>query len=198
MDELEYVEKRSGATMAVLRQTYDDFYERSYKFATVLVGGGGALGAYALGKIGVDGVTPVAWAPVAALAMSWFGIAAQLIWSGAISRRLSPGNPAGNIIDYYDDRIAEGHDSNSALAVTRRAELILEHTRAREYATGCVDRAEALDMSYRAATICTPPCTCGGAHFLPLHGDYFLASHPETQKSFMGGGGDGGGGGGGD
>ncbi|ATG94647.1 hypothetical protein QRO08_15950 [Paracidovorax citrulli] len=156
MDELEYVEKRSGATMAVLRQTYDDFYERSYKFATVLVGGGGALGAYALGKIGVDGVTPVAWAPVAALAMSWFGIAAQLIWSGAISRRLSPGNPAGNIIDYYDDRIAEGHDSNSALAVTRRAELILEHTRAREYATGCVDRAEALDMSYRAATICTP------------------------------------------
>ncbi len=156
MDELEYVEKRSGATMAVLRQTYDDFYERSYKFATVLVGGGGALGAYALGKIGAAGVSPIAWAPVAALAFSWFGIAAQLIWSGAISRRLSPGNSPGNMIEYYDDRVAEGHDATSALVTTRRAELILEHARAKEYAKGCVDRAEALDRSYRVAAICTP------------------------------------------
>lgn len=154
MDILSYAEDRASATLAVLRQAYDDLHERSYKLATVLVAGGGAVGAYALGKLS-GGAAPIQWAPLAALSLSWFGVATYVIWQGATSRELSPGNGPDKILKYYEAVIAEPSHADRAIELTRREELRLQQRRITNYADGCTDRARALDRAYKAATLCS-------------------------------------------
>lgn len=155
MNELDYVEQRSSKTLEVTRQTYDDLHERAYKLATVLVAGGGAVTAYVLSKVGVA-TDSMGWAPLAALALSWFGVAAQLIWHSLTSQEVSPGNAVRNLLGYYDARLAEGHEKEGALRVTRKAELEAEQLRLDAYKRGCVLRAEAIDRAYKAIAIASP------------------------------------------
>ena len=155
MDKHSYIEDRAADTLKVLRQSYDDLHERAYKFATVLVAGGGAVGAYAIGKVGV-GVPVIAWAPLAALALSWFAIAAQLVWTGATSRELSPGNNPGIMLGYYNDRLTDGWKEDGALNCLRDAELDLQTERIRNYSYGCTTRAESIDRAYKTAALATP------------------------------------------
>lgn len=155
MNELDYVEQRSSKTLEITRQTYDDLHERAYKLATVLVAGGGAVTAYVLSRAG-GAAGHMGWAPLAALALSWFGIAAQLIWHSLTSQELSPGNAARNLLGYYDARVAEGREIEDALRVTRRAELEAEQLRLDAYKRGCVQRAETIDRAYKAIAIASP------------------------------------------
>lgn len=154
MEPLAYVEDRTEKTMAVLRHAYDDLHERAYKLATVLVAGAGGAGAYALGKIGGTGGA-IAWAPLAALALSWLGVAACLVWRGATARDLSPGNGPKNLLGYYDERLATLKDADQAMEQTRRAELVLQQKRIGQYETGCIERADAIDLAYKSAAICS-------------------------------------------
>lgn len=165
MDHLDYVEQRTARTLEVLRKSYDDLHERAYKFATVLVAGGGAAGAYALGKFSPV-VAPITWAPLAALALSWFGVAAYLMWCGTTSRELSPGNGPENMLSQYDQwntyltsvqtvALQEQIDK-LALERTRKDELALEQRRLTAYSEGCVYRADAIDAAYKLAAICSP------------------------------------------
>ena len=167
MDPLEYVEVRTEKTMAVLRHAYDDLHERAYKLATVLVAGAGGAGAYALGKIGGTGGA-IAWAPLAALALSWLGVAACLVWRGATARDLSPGNGPKNLLGYYDERLAALQDAGQAMEQTRRAELGLQQKRMGEYEAGCIERADALDLAYKSAAVCSAlvPVVVAGACLL--------------------------------
>lgn len=155
MNELDYVEQRSSKTLEVARQAYDDLHERAYKLTTVLVAGGGAVTAYVLSKVGTT-TDSIVWAPLAALALSWFGIAAQLIWHSLTSQIVSPGNSARNLLGYFDARLQEGHAQESALRVTRRAELEAEQLRLDAYKSGCIQRAEAIDRAYKAISIASP------------------------------------------
>jgi len=155
MNELDYVEQRSTKTLEVARQAYDDLHERAYKLATVLVTGGGAVTAYVLSKAGAA-TSSIGWAPLAGLALSWFVIAAYLIWCSLTSNELSPGNSARNLLGYYDARLGEGHSKVSALDVTRRAELDAEQKRLDEYKCGCIQRAKAIDRAYKAIAIASP------------------------------------------
>ncbi len=155
MDPLGYVEDRTEKTMAVLRHAYDDFHERAYKLATVLVAGAGAAGAYALGKVGSAGGV-MAWAPLAGLSLSWMGVAACLVWRGATTRELSPGNGPKNLLGYYDERLGTLQNEAQALEQTRRAELALQQKRIGEYEAGCVARAHSIDMAYKSAAVCSP------------------------------------------
>lgn len=156
MDTLDYVEARTDKTMAVLRQSYDDLHERAYKLATVLVAGGGAAGAYALGKIGVADASVLSWAPIAALALSWFGNAAWLMWRGATSRQLSPGNGPKNLLGYHGERLSTLQDPVLAMEHTRLSELDLQQKRIRAYEDGCVNRADAIDLAYKIAAVGSP------------------------------------------
>lgn len=155
MDVLDYAEARSAKTVEVARKSYDDLHERAYKLATVLVGGGGAVGAYTLGKL-APGADPVAWAPLAALALSWLGTAAHLIWVAATSRAVSPGNGPENLLSYHKARLADGWSVEEAIRITREAELALEQARLRTYLQGCNERAEAIDRAYKAVAIASP------------------------------------------
>lgn len=155
MNKLDYVEQRSSKTLEVARQTYDDLHERGYKLATVLVAGGGAVAAYALSNAaGEKGV--LSWAPLGAMALSWFGIAGQLVWVGLTSRDVSPGNAARNLLGYFDARIDAGQDDQSALLETRKAELDLEQIRFDDYKAGCISRATAIDLAYKSIAVVSP------------------------------------------
>ena len=156
MDTLDYVETRTDKTMAVLRQSYDDLHERAYKLATVLVAGGGAAGAYALGKMGASDASVLSWAPIAALALSWFGNAAWLMWRGATSRELSPGIGPQSLMENYDFRVQHGAGAEQALEGLRRQEMELQQARMDAYGNGCITRANAIDNAYKMAAIGTP------------------------------------------
>lgn len=156
MDAVQYAEERSAKTIAVLRSSYDDLHERAYKLATALVAGGGAASIYVLGKMSTHPALPVSWAPIAALALSWFITAAVLIWNGATSRALSPGNGPATLLNYYDARLSVTRDPVEALETTRRVELGLEQARISAYEKGCIARAEAIDAAYKTAAWTTP------------------------------------------
>lgn len=156
MDILDYTEGLAAKSLEVARKAYDDLHERAYKLATVLVGGGGAIGAYALGRFGAA-AQPLEWAPIAALALSWFSIAGLLVIRGATSKDLSPGNGPMNVRSYYDARLAEhSADPDKALSITRNAELDLVQQRIEQYNDGCVQRALAIDSAYRCIASCSP------------------------------------------
>lgn len=156
MEMLDYVEARADQTMAVLRQSYDDLHERAYKLATVLVAGGGAAGVYAMGKMGAPDAAVFTWAPIAALALSWFGTASILVWDGATSKELSAGIGPRTLIENYDWRIEHGEPADAAVAGMRRQEMELQQVRIGAYSSGCISRAEAIDRAYKTAAICTP------------------------------------------
>lgn len=155
MEMLDYVQNRSDQTMAVLRQAYDDLHERAYKLATVLVAGGGGAGAYALGKLAAE-ARAITWAPMAALALVWFGAAGVLVWRATTSRELSPGNGPKNLLGYYAERLVALGDGDAALEHTRLAEMDLQQARIRAYEAGCIERAAALDGAYKAVAVCSP------------------------------------------
>lgn len=155
-ESLAYVEEVTANTLSVLRQSYDDLHERTYKLATWLVAGGGAVGAYAITQF-ATGTSPLRWAPLAGLSLCWFGVAGPLIWRSMASESLSPGNGPKNLLNYYEARLAEPEATpENALRMTRRAELNLAQGRIREYADACVRRAEAMDLAYKAVTVASP------------------------------------------
>lgn len=153
MEHLDYVEHRAADTIKVLRDSYDHLHERVFKFASLLLAGGGGVGAFSLGKIGQPAIT---WAPLAALAVFWFATAALLMWKGATSNRLSPGNGPAHMLEYFKDRLAESQDAAAALEVTRRAELDLQQSRIKRYIDACNTRSSAIDLAYKVAAIGSP------------------------------------------
>lgn len=156
MDILTYTEEVAAKSLEVAREAYDELHERAYKLATVLVTGGGAVGAFALSRLATSS-TPVGWAPLAALALSWFAIAALLILGGATSKLLSPGNGPRNLRSYYSARLAEyPGDEAKALELTRDAELDLLQVRLRAYTHGSTVRSMAIDRAYWCIALCSP------------------------------------------
>lgn len=156
VDILAYTERVAATSLEVTRSAYNDLHERAYKLATLLVAGGGGLGTYALGKFG-NKAAPLEWAPLAALALGWFLIAAVLVLRAAISKELSPGNGPKNLRAYFQARLSE-HPEQPAVALekTRNAELDLLQIRIDGYREGCIARALALDSAYRWMVIGSP------------------------------------------
>lgn len=152
---IEYVERRASATLDYVRKSYDDLYERAYKLATLLLGGGGGMTAYAMSQLSPD-TSPLTWAPIGALALTWFGIAGALLWRGALSKLVSPGNGPENLLGYFQARRKDGWGEMDSLAVTRRAELDADQVRLRSYIQGCEARADAIDCAYKSLAIFSP------------------------------------------
>lgn len=156
MDIISYTEAVAAKSLEVARHAYDDLHERAYKLTTVLVTGGGAVGALALSRIGSP-TGSIGWAPLAALALSWFAIAGLLVLGGATSKLLSPGNGPKHLRDYFAARLKEyPDDREKALEITRGAELDLMQKRLRAYTDGCTARAHAIDRAYRSVALCSP------------------------------------------
>lgn len=153
---LEYTEKVAAKSLEVARAGYDDLHERAHKLVTVLLAGGGGVGAFAVGRM-QPGTQPIEWAPLLALALSWFGTAGVLVVRGMTSKQLSPGNGPKNLLNYYSARLQDStSDPATALELTRRAELALVQQRLTSYNSGCIARAQAIDLAYRTLAICSP------------------------------------------
>jgi hypothetical protein len=157
LDILDYAESKADNTLDYLRGSYDDLHERTHKTVTALVGGAGAVGSYALSKIG-NPADRVLWSTLAALSVTWFVIAVVVALKGARTRELSPGNGPENITRYFHERLLshplELTDREyRALVTTREAELVRQQIRIKEYINGCTARARTLDGAYAAIAL---------------------------------------------
>lgn len=155
MDALKFVEERGGRALEIVRKSYDDLHERAYKLATLLLAGGGAMAAYALGRFGVA-ASPVEWLPIAVLALVWLSAAARLVLHGAGSQKVPYGVGPAKLLQYHDDWISAAATSEKALEEMRRQEIALEDERVGQYAAACDKRSEAIDRAYKLAVVAAP------------------------------------------
>lgn len=141
----------------MLRRAYDDLHERAYKFATLLVAGGGAVGVYAFTEFGKAPGNVLGWAPIAGLALTWFGTAAVLLWCGVTARDISAGPKAQSLKKRYQYELSvAGADEENAFKAFREAALEKVPERVGIYVRACAARADRIDLAYRAAVICSP------------------------------------------
>jgi hypothetical protein len=155
MDALKFVEERGGRALEIVRKGYDDLHERAYKFATLLVAGGGAMAAYALGRIGISSPV-VEWLPIAVLAFFWLAAAARLVLHAAGSQKVPYGAGPAKQLKYYDGWISAAATPEKALEELRRREIQLEEERIQKYAEACDKRSDEIDKAYRIAVLVAP------------------------------------------
>lgn len=157
MEIIDYLEVRVAEQVGILRTSYDDLHERAYKLATLLLAGGGAAGAFALAELSKAPGNLFNWAPLAGLALSWFGTAAVLMWYGATAREIPSGANVQSLRDRYQYELSMGNaDEAKALLAARQAVLLKAQERVGAFTQGCNDRADAIDLAYKAAVICSP------------------------------------------
>jgi hypothetical protein len=151
MDALEYSEEIAGETLNQARDAYDAMHERVYKFATLVAGGAGGVGVYALGKIGTAGAHLQVW-PLAALSCWWFVIAAAILLRGAASKKLMVGTSSAAIRRRLDKHLKAGKDDSTetALWLTRWDQLAAIDDQIEKYSAAASQRALALDRAYWA------------------------------------------------
>ncbi|KQP43938.1 hypothetical protein [Pseudorhodoferax sp. Leaf274] len=155
MDALKFVEERGGRTFEVVRKSYDDLHDRAVKLATLLIAGGGAMAAFALGKAGAK--DPLAqWAGIAVLAVVWFYGAASLVRGGATSKDVPYGVGPAKLLSYYDGWLKAGTTADDALERTRREEIRLEEERVQVYADACSQRSVVIDEAYKLVAVKAP------------------------------------------
>jgi hypothetical protein len=147
MDALEFAEKVSGEALESAQSAYDDMQERVYKFASVLAGGAGGVGAYAIGKLGPQ--TPVSQVvPLIVLSVYWFSIVAVLLIRGARSTHLMAGTSSAAVRERVAKHKKEGASDEDALWFTRWGHLSAVDAQIKQYADGATRRARALDNAY--------------------------------------------------
>lgn len=157
MEVLDYLEVCAAEQVDVLRKAYDDLHERAYKFATLLIAGGGAVGVYALTEFGKAPGNLLGWAPIAGLALTWLGTAIVLLWSSVTARDVSAGPKIQSLKKRYQFELSiAGDDEGKAFKALREAALDRVPERVGVYVRACAARADRIDLAYRAAVVCSP------------------------------------------
>nr|WP_315230982.1 hypothetical protein [uncultured Albidiferax sp.] len=161
MDMLEYMERETAATLKVVMDDYAATHARAYNFVTLLVGGGGAVGAYVLNKISTP-VPTVSWLPLGVLALYWMLIAAGILLFGLQSNYLSNGPRPSDLGNYFSTQGGDFGDATTtknldALTQTRMAELVTRGERISDYMTAVGNRAQVLNAGYVAAALSPAP-----------------------------------------
>lgn len=164
MDVVDFMEEAATATLKVAAESYDAAYERVNKLATLLAGGAGAAGVYAIGKIGVrSDLFQVL--PLLLLAIWWLGVAATLVLAGSKSREVNLGANSIELRKIYNEELAQlgsAEDSAThALQQTRWRHLDAIDEQIRIYSEGLSARSEAIDKAYRALAASPVPALLG-------------------------------------
>jgi hypothetical protein len=164
MDVLEFMEETATATLKVAADGYDSAYERVNKLATLIAGGAGAAGVYALGKIGVrSDLFQVL--PLLLLAIWWLGVAATLVLTGSKSREVNLGANSIELRKIYNEELGQLESADNgqmrALEQTRWRHLDAIDEQIRIYSDGLSNRSEALDKAYRALAASPLPAVIG-------------------------------------
>lgn len=164
MATIDFMEQTATATLKVAADSYDLAYERVNKLATLILGGAGAAGVYALGKIGVRSEL-FQVLPLCLLAVWWLGIAATLMLAGSKSREVSLGADSMELRKIYNEELGKlpsaSDSATQALEHTRWRHLDAIDLQIRIYADGLTNRSEALDKAYRALAASPLPAFIG-------------------------------------
>lgn len=147
MDSIEYVEKTAAGTLTQACTAYDGMLDRVYKFSTLVAGGAGGTGIYALGKIGSLSASQVV--PLAALSFWWFLIVGVTLFHGAKSNSMKAGTSA----DALRQRLLQHQrggtvDEATALWFTRWDQLCAMDLQIIQYSEAATRRAGTLDRAY--------------------------------------------------
>lgn len=147
MDAIEYVEKTTAATLVQACSAYEGMLERVYKFSTLVAGGAGGAGVYALGKIGLPNISQVA--PLAALSCWWFLIAGVTLLHGAKSNPMKAGTSSDTLRHRLLHHQRGGTtDEATALWYTRWDQLCSVDQQIVAYSEAATRRAGTLDRAY--------------------------------------------------
>lgn len=164
MPVLDFMEQTATATLKVAAESYDSAYERVNKLAALILGGAGAAGVYAVGKIGSRSDLFQAL-PLSLLAVWWLGIAATLMLAGGRSREVNLGANSIELRKIYNEelgRLASADDSATlALEQTRWRHVDAIDEQIRIYSEGLSSRSEALDRACRALAASPLPVFMG-------------------------------------
>lgn len=164
MGVIDFMERSATATLKVATDSYDSAYERVNKLGALILGGAGAAGVYALGKI--DAPSDLFQVlPLALLAIWWLGVAATLLLAGGKSREVNLGANSIELRKIYNEELGRLSSSDDraahALEQTRWRHLDAIDDQIRIYAEGLSHRSEALDRTYRALAASPLPAFIG-------------------------------------
>lgn len=161
---LDFAEQTATATLKVAAEGYDMAYERVNKLAMLVLGGAGAAGVYALGKLGLRSDLFQAL-PLLLLALWWLGVGGTLMLSGSESREVNLGADSLDLRKIYNEELSRSKASGAAethpLEQTRWRHLDAVDEQIRVYADGLSKRSEALDRAYRALIASPLPAFIG-------------------------------------
>lgn len=159
MEELAYLEEAGRRNAAFSLDTLDKLNQRANALLTLLLGGAGGAGAYALGQIDkAAGLWVVA--PLVALSLWWFVLAAWVAMRAVPTREVRA--PAGSgyallqylqgpLAQYVKTEIAAGREPKDAFTLLREAELSTVHETAAIYRQASDGIATVLDRVYIGA-----------------------------------------------
>lgn len=147
MDSIEYVERTAAATLMQACAAYDGMLDRVYKLSTLVAGGAGGAGVYALGKLGAHSASQVV--PLAALSCWWFLIVGATLFHGAKSNSMKAGTSADalrqRLLQHQRDSTG---DEATALWFTRWDQLCSVDLQIVQYCEAATKRAGTLDKAY--------------------------------------------------
>lgn len=163
MNEVEYGERITADALQHARHAYDMLYDRIYRFATLVAGGGGAVGTYALAKLGETQIS-AHWIALLAVSVWLFFLSGIALWFGTSSNTLTAGTTAKamrariNIHETSWTRttLQQSHTGTpindareTAFWLTRWDNLAAVDKQIESFSQATTRRAKALDWSHR-------------------------------------------------
>jgi hypothetical protein len=150
MPVVDFMERTALATLKVVADSYDAAYERVIKLAALILGGGGAAGIYALGKIG-NRSDLIHVLPLSLVAVWWMYVGASLMHAGSKSRTVNLGASPMELRKIYNEEIqrslSETDPETRALEQTRWRHLDVVEKQIDIYVEGLSSRSEAIDKA---------------------------------------------------
>ncbi|WP_092002930.1 hypothetical protein [Polaromonas sp. OV174] len=159
MDSLDYIEAQAGKNAAFRLETMELLNKRGHAMLALLLGGAGAAGAYALGRLGQPDAL-WSFSALVPVALWWFGLAAWVAVKICRTQELyPPTNEPQKLLEYMEGPLevyraeltAEGRQPESALVMLRRSELLSRQSRIDGYVKNNMTVAARLDRAYLCA-----------------------------------------------
>lgn len=159
MDALDYIEAQASKNAAFRLETMELLNKRGHAMLALLLGGAGAAGAYALGRLGQSDAM-LSLSALGPIAVWWFGLAAWVAMKVCRTQEIyPPTNEPQKLIEYLEGPLevyraeltAEGQQPEAALVMLRRGELLSLQKRIDGYVKNNIAVAAQLDKAYLCA-----------------------------------------------
>ena len=162
MDCLDFIEAQGQRNAAFSLEGLELMSKRAHALLTLLLGGAGATGAYALGQLGKPDSAWTVWA-LGGVSFWWFFLAAWVVVKVLRTQEVRPPACDGQALleqsralnDYVRDAKLEGESPSEVLTMLREGEIKNLQIAGDGYKAASIAMAHALDSAYTGAA-CTP------------------------------------------